>query len=412
MGAIGRVGGIPDREAMSRRILIVQETDWLKRGPHQQHHLFERLAARGYNVTALDFEILYAPWPRAPLYAPRGCWQAVRRTNVTSPGVTVIRPATLRLPLFARPISLFTFYAELARQCREARPDVVVNYALSTGLPALIAARQFKVPFLFHIIDALHTIVPVSILQPIAGMFERGLLRAADQTLYINEELRQYGLELGANPTQATMIRTGVDLTRFQPNLETSDLRAQWGLANTDIVLLFIGWLYEHAGVDVLMRQLKNLPPHVKLLIVGTGDMEQKLKALHAELELGERVIFTGQQPYDLAPQFMVLADVCTLYSTLNDITRHIVPIKTYEYMAAGRPVLASPLPGVMRDVPPGNGVLYVSETELLDSLQSLLDPDYRYKLGQQARAFVEAHCDWEKLTDEFEVLINKIAGA
>lgn len=394
---------------MNRRILVVQETDWLKRGPHQQHHLFERLAARGYSITALDFEILYTPWPRALLYAPRGCWNNVRRTSVPSPGVTVIRPATLRLPLLARPLSLLTFYTELVRQCRETRPDVIVNYALSTGLPALIAARQFRVPFLFHVIDALHTIVPSSILRPIAAAFERGLLRAADQSLYINEELRQYGVNLGANPARAAMIRTGVDLTRFQPNLETQALRAQWGLAETDIVLLFIGWLYEHAGVDGLMRQLAHLPSNVKLLVVGTGDMEERLKALHAELGLGSRVIFTGQQPYDLAPQFMALADVCTLYSTLNNITRHIVPIKTYEYMAAGRPVLASPLPGVMRDVPPGNGVIYVPETELLTTLQSLLDPNHRRTLGAQARTFVEAHCDWEKLTDEFEALIAQV---
>ncbi|MEK7329140.1 MAG: glycosyl transferase GT4 family protein, partial [Chloroflexota bacterium] len=62
------------------RLLVTQETDWLKRGPHQQHHLFERLAARGHSVTVLDFEILYTPWPRAPLFAPRQEWPAVRRT--------------------------------------------------------------------------------------------------------------------------------------------------------------------------------------------------------------------------------------------------------------------------------------------------------------------------------------------
>lgn len=385
------------------RILVVQETDWLQRGPHQQHHLFERLAARGHTVTVLDFEILYTPWPRAPLYAPRTQWQSVTRTGRPSPGVTVVRPATLRLPLLARPLSVFTFYMELLRQCRSAKPDAIVDYALSTGLPALIAARQFKIPFLFHVIDSLHTIVPSGALQPIAKLFERALLRSADRTLYINEELCQYGVTLGANPAHAQVIRTGVDLQRFRPDLETKALRAQWGLAETDVVFLFIGWLYEHAGVDTLLRQLPNLPVHVKLLVVGQGEAEARFKALCAELKLTDRVIFTGQQPYDLAPQFMALADVCTLYSTVNNITRHIVPIKTYEYMAAGRPVLASPLPGVERDVPAGNGVLYVSEADLPNTLTQLLDAAYRARLGQQARAFVEANCDWNKLTDEFE---------
>lgn len=385
------------------RIIVVQETDWLKRGPHQQHHLFERLAARGHAITVLDFEILYTPWPRAPFFAPRSQWPAVTRTPIQSPGVTVIRPATIRLPLLARPISLITFYFELVRLCQTLKPDVLVNYALSTGLPALLAARQFKVPFVFHVIDALHTIVPFSILQPIAKLFERGLLRSAAHTLYINEELRQYGLSLGAAAARAKMIRTGVDLTRFRPDLATAQLRAQWGLTASDVVLLFIGWLYEHAGVDTLMRQLSNLPANVKLLVVGTGEAEVRLKTLCAELQLTDRVIFTGQQPYHLAPSFMALADVCTLYSTVNNITRHIVPIKTYEYMAAGRPVLASPLPGVERDVPSGNGILYIPESDLAAALQQLLDPAYRGALGSQARAFVEKHCDWDQLTDEFE---------
>ncbi|MEK7788212.1 MAG: glycosyltransferase family 4 protein [Chloroflexota bacterium] len=391
------------------RLLVTQETDWLKRGPHQQHHLFERLAARGHSVTVLDFEILYTPWPRAPLFAPRQEWPAVRRTPTASPGVTVIRPATLRLPLLARIISLFTFYFELARQCRAQHFDVVVDYALSTGLPTLIAARQFKIPFLFHVIDALHTLVPNAVARPVALAFERGLLRTADHMLYINEGLRDYGLKLGAPPEQASLIRSGVDLARFRPDLETAALRAKWGLAEDDVVLLFIGWLYEHTGVDTLMHCLPDLPPKVKLLIVGAGEAEARLKALHTELNLGERVIFTGPQPYDLAPQFMALADVCTLYFDLKPITRHIVPIKLYEYMAAGRPVLASPLPAVMQDTPPGNGVLYVPDSQLQPALKKLLDPAYRQTLGAQARAFVEAHCDWEKLTDDFESLLLRL---
>ncbi len=391
---------------MPLRIVVVQETDWLKRGPHQQHHLFERLAARGHSIIALDFEIQYEPWPKAPLLAPRGEWAGVRRTPVDSPGVTVIRPATIRLPLLARPIALLTFYFELSRLCRAHRPDVIVSYALSTGLPALIAARHFGVPFLFHVIDALHTIVPFPILRPVALAFERGLLRAADRTLYINEGLRQYGIGLGAKAERASMIRTGVDLTRFRPDIETGGLRARWGLAADDVVILFIGWLYDHAGVDTLMRALSGLPPKVKLLVVGAGEAESRLKELRTELDLGERVIFTGPQPYDLAPQFMALADVCSLYSTVNSITRHIVPIKTYEYMAAGRPVLASTLPGVMLDVPPGNGILYTPENELPATLRQLLDPTYRHVPGVQARAFVEAHCDWDELTDDFERLL------
>lgn len=389
------------------RITVVQETDWLKRGPHQQHHLFERLTVRGHEITVLDFEILYTPFPKASLIAPRAVQLNVKRTLAPSKGVTVIRPFTLRWPLLARPLSLFTFYFELL----QTQPDLIVNYALSTGLPALMMARQKKIPFLFHVIDSLYTLVPFAVLRPVAQIFERRLLSVADRTLYINEELRQYGLGLGANASRATTIRTGVDLQRFGAPVETAALRDQFGFKADDVILLFIGWLYDHVGVDTVMRTLPRLPNHVKLLIVGTGEGEANLRALHRELNLGDRVVFAGAQPYNTMPQFMALAEVCLLYFDLKPITQHIVPIKIYEYMAARKPVLASPLPAVMCDVPPNNGVLYIPPDELFNELQRLLKADYRQALGAQARKFVELHCDWETLTDEFEALLKTMVA-
>ena len=39
------------------KILLVQESDWLKRNPHQQHHLMERLSLRGHEITVIDYNI-------------------------------------------------------------------------------------------------------------------------------------------------------------------------------------------------------------------------------------------------------------------------------------------------------------------------------------------------------------------
>ncbi|GIS67580.1 MAG: hypothetical protein CM1200mP6_06480 [Anaerolineaceae bacterium] len=72
--------------------LVVQETDWIQRGPHQQHHLFERLSKMGHKVVVLDFEINYTPWPYAPLVAPRLICEQTTRTD-TEANICVIRPS-------------------------------------------------------------------------------------------------------------------------------------------------------------------------------------------------------------------------------------------------------------------------------------------------------------------------------
>ena len=159
------------------------------------------------------------------------------------------------------------------------------------------------------------------------------------------------------------------------------------------------------------MRALPDLPSEVKLLIVGTGEAEGELQQLCTQLNLAARVIFTGRQPYEAMPNFMAAADFCLLFSKINQVTRHIVPIKLYEYMASGKPVLASELPGVMREVPPGNGVTYARGDTLVSALTKLLAPKTRRQEGEHARRFVETNCDWETLTDEFENLLQETAS-
>jgi len=390
------------------RLVVVQETDWLQRGPHQQHHLFERLSARGHEVIVVDFEIHYTSWPNAPLVAPRMEWSDVSRVNPQA-HVRVIRPATVRLPGLARIISLVTFYRELARIVRSFRPDLIVDYAITTGVSALVIARSQRIPFVMHVIDALHTLAPHRWIWPLARSFEALLLRNADATIYINEVLKDYGVTLGARRHAASTVRTGVDLERFHPSRDANELRRKWGIAPDDVLLVFTGWLYHFSGVDTIMHMLPDIPPTLKMLVVGSGEAENRLQALRDSLGLHDRIVFTGRQKYESMPDFMTAADVCLMCSDLNPITRHIVPIKTFEYLACGRAVLASELPGVMREVPPGNGIIYAPKNELLPALQRLLDPAAREREGRKARAFAQKHCDWPKLTNRFEQVLSSV---
>jgi glycosyltransferase involved in cell wall biosynthesis len=184
-------------------------------------------------------------------------------------------------------------------------------------------------------------------------------------------------------------------------------MRQVWAFEEDDVVLFFMGWLYPFAGLVELLDSLPGLPPQLKLLIVGDGEAEAELRRRIADLQLGDRVVMTGRQPYERMPQFLAAADICLLPSRVNEVTRHIVPVKIYEYMASGRPVIASRLPGVMRDVPEGQGVLYAPPGEHLRLAETMLDASSRKALGGRGRAFVEAHCDWERITDEFEALLS-----
>ena len=82
-----------------------------------------------------------------------------------------------------------------------------------------------------------------------------------------------------------------------------------------------------------------------------------------------------------------------------------IVPIKLYEYMAMGKPVITTRLPGVMTEFGDDNGVIYVdTPEEVLNKAIVLVGTERAKEEGIKARRFVETY-SWDSITDEFEVI-------
>ena len=113
------------------RILVVQESDWLRRNPHQQHHMLERLSAQGHDILVLDYPIRWRDEGRG-LLAPRRVHLGVAKV-VPNADVTVIRTASLRISGLGKLAWLATNTLEQVRAFRAFRPDVVVILGLRTG---------------------------------------------------------------------------------------------------------------------------------------------------------------------------------------------------------------------------------------------------------------------------------------
>ncbi|GAI11428.1 unnamed protein product, partial [marine sediment metagenome] len=156
----------------------------------------------------------------------------------------------------------------------------------------------------------------------------------------------------------------GVNLAQFRKD-NRSKVRIQHGIEKDDIVLFFMGWLYNFSGLrEVALELVKAKDSHLKLLIVGEGDAFNELQELREKYDLHHRVILTGKKPYQEIPSFIAASDICLLPAYNNEVMRHIVPIKLYEYMAMGKPVISTKLPGVMKEFTHNNGVVYVNRPE------------------------------------------------
>lgn len=392
------------------KILIVQESDWLKRGPHQQHQLADRLSLRGHQIRVIDYEILWRERAKEGLCSKRQVFGNVSKINAEAK-VTVIRPSIIKMPLLDYVSILFTHQKEINRQIEEFKPDIVIGFSILNSYLAVRTAERNDIPFIYYWIDVLHRLIPFKPLQFIGKTLEHKTLRQADRTLTINDKLKDYVVTAGATANKTRVIRAGIDVEQFKPTANLGNIRKQYGFKETDIVLFFMGWLYHFSGLkEVAQKLAKETNKSLKLLIVGEGDAFKDLKQIRDKHNLQGRLILTGQKPYIDMPAFISASDICLLPAYPWEKTMHdIVPIKLYEYMAMKKPVIATRLPGVMKEFGEDNGVVYVDEPEAaIDKAKSLAESGKIGELGAKARKFVQKY-SWDSITDEFEKILEGV---
>lgn len=173
---------------------------------------------------------------------------------------------------------------------------------------------------------------------------EIATLHLSDAIICPSHVTRDYIASLGLDRKLVTVIPNGVSPSDFSP----SPLLIR---ENRIPVLLYIGTLADWQGLDVLIQALPKIlaRKQVKLQIVGRGRSRQRkiLAKQIRKLGLEEHVLIQPAVPHHEIPQLISHADICVAPLGLNDrnVTQGACPIKVLEYMAAGRPLLASNMP-------------------------------------------------------------------
>lgn len=204
---------------------------------------------------------------------------------------------------------------------------------------------------------------------------------------------------LGIPAERILVARNGVDLTRFPASLTRAAARALLGLPASETLVGFSGHLYEGRGIEELLEAARALPGASFLFVGGNpGDVE-KYRALAREFGVSN-VRFTGFVAPHSLPAYLVAADILVMpYTTRIRTGNNMSPMKMFDYMASGRPMVATDFPilhEVLEDrhnavlVPPDSGDALVS------GIQWLLDhSDRAAQIGKQARE--DAHqYSWE----------------
>ena len=396
------------------RILIVQESDWIERNPHQQHHLMDRLSVKGHDIRVIDYGI---DWRRKDskrhgLLVDRKVYHHVHKVNPKA-RVQVIRPSLIEIPVLDY-VSIPYFHGkEIERQIKEFKPDVIIAFGLLNAYFAARSANKHGIPFVYYLIDVLYALIPEKIFQGMGKSLKKRTIARSDLVITINKRLSELAIELGSKPEKTELIDAGIDLNQFDPQLDGSRIREEYGIKEDDTVLFFMGWIYHFAGMKELATELgknKEKYPHIKILVVGDGDAYDDMVRIRDKYDLKDQLILTGKQPYYRIPEFTAAADICLLPAHKDEeIMQDIVPIKIYEYMAMEKPVIVTRLPGISMEFGEGHGLQYVNGSEeVLPRAQKMREEDNIQEEGKKAREFVQSN-DWEVITQRFEETLEKL---
>jgi glycosyltransferase involved in cell wall biosynthesis len=395
------------------RILVVQESDWLEKGPHQSHHLMERLSILGHEVRVIDYEIQWREHARNEVVSKRSVHHGVHKATENG-NITVIRPAMLRLPILNYLSLASTHRKEIQRQINEFKPNVIIGFGLLNAFIAQRLARKVRIPFVYYVIDELHRLVPEAVLRPLAKLIESSNMKASTIVVSINEALREYTIQMGAHPDKTSVVRAGIDFGLYNQGIDSQALRKELGIQDGEIVLFFMGWLYRFSGLKEVALHFEREPMRygkIKLLIIGKGELWDTIEKIRMTNHLENKIVLLDWKPYKEVPRYIAAADICILPAYNNQVMKNIVPIKMYEYMAAQKPVIATRLPGLVKEFGENNGVLYVDKPEEVLKLAEELEENNRIQSeGIKARKFVEPS-SWGIVVGEFEQKLIRLIG-
>ncbi len=236
--------------------------------------------------------------------------------------------------------------------------------------------------------------------------------RLAGKIIVVTPQLATYLRDKGIPEDKIWIVPNGVNVSEFRPK-ETLAIRQQLGLDTRAQIIGYAGSLAAWQGVETLIQAFAEIPSEAeslrRLMIVGDGAEHSRLLECAQATGCADRVDFLGFQPYDQIPNFLNACDL--LVAPKLALSSGFSTLKVFEYMACGRPVVASDLPGLEIVEQARAGLLFKTQDprDLCAKLSLVLNasPAERAAMGQNARLWVEQNATWELAAERIRNLVS-----
>jgi Glycosyltransferase len=256
-------------------------------------------------------------------------------------------------------------------------------------------------------------------MKELAREAERRIMRDTDAVVVVSRHLQDFVASCGVPKSHIHVVPNAVDPQRFAAADNGEAVRTQLQLDGKRVIG-FVGSLKPWHGTETLLKAFQALHatvPQTHLLIVGDGPGREALEEYARVSDLGNAVTFTGNVSYDDIPYHIATMDITVAPYTPSE-NFYYSPIKIFEYMVMGKPVVAGRIGQVEEIITDGEtGMLFEpgNIAQLTAALAQLTaDVPRCHSLGARARAWVQQERTWDnnaRRVIEIARELNQITG-
>lgn len=301
------------------------------------------------------------------------------------------------------------FILKMIALLRKERYDIVHVFN-SAGLSLLpVCCRQASRKWLLDIRTARIEGGAIAFFYDKVKIFESSFF---DHTILLGEGLRR---KLFGNRKQdrTSIVPLGANLAKFRHAEEDRSLWDNFKIPRGSVILLYIGKIDRTRGIEKLIEAFSILrhnekDSRVELVIIGGPDtMVEDLKGHARFLSVWSHIHFLGSVPYDAIQDYVANSDVGLAYIPKNPVYDTQPPLKTFEYLAASLPVVATDTTANCEIIRDGDNGIITSDhpADFAQGVQRLLDDPHLLERIKQRSVESIANYDWEKITNRLEMI-------
>jgi glycosyltransferase involved in cell wall biosynthesis len=394
------------------------------RGLQQTGHEVALLALQGRQVLyTKDLQVFKSDKRLASHYGQLGLSGDVPFKRFES-GVRRLQ-TELHLPYLA----LFDSYRMVEACCKNLPGfDLIHERFNLLALGGAWASKKLRIPFVLEVnADLIEQ-------RKFKGIPERGLRRlfalwatrlcfnAAAKIICISTDLKDHlHSKWNIEDHKLAVLPCAADIEAFGLNHNPELVRRGLGLT-TEPVVMWVGGFYPWHDLDLLLESFTHVlqrHPSARLILVGDGQSRPSVTQKIMRDGLRHAVIMTGAIAHTSIPEMLSIADVAVVPSAPVSAGRGGTgtPLKLFEYMAAGKAIVATALNQAAEVIQDGRNGLLVEAGDINGFAEAMLtllnDPGERGRLGQNARRHAVEQHSWERYTRRLEeIYLNVLENA